>query len=590
MHARRANHLSIVSPSTSARPPAALLTPRTPHSALFSRSPPPSPGLPPPPRHAKASSSAHARIVKKLLAVFCSLTVLAWFGIRHWCTSRPHAYQGEYEMVGDSLLPEEPSVVAVTDPRGKMLWTLSLPAHLEFPLRPIQYQELCRQVSEVSLADQRGYYYTDPNFVDVQEAMEQGLLPQSQEHVKMVSAVGWDEHAMGVMGSEEVKLCETSLTFVMETSEAGMGKTLMSLWMAYGLAQKEGRAFFVDDTRWPYGNYTSYFAPPPAPSCLPPLTNQVVPCPHNARHLLVSAATTSWTFGSSFNEEYQDTKKSAVQRQHRIFGLLRQGYEALFNLRHDDAGYVLERAQNLYSPVQEGGNMSIGLHVRRGDRHPFELEYSKDYIPLDRYLFAARDVLVTHHGQSLSLNASSTRESKAAAASGSASNVLQAVSSTGASLPSVSSKIILASDDPDVYSAVEVGDAIRAQDRIVLASKTTLEATGAKNKNRYIDEISGWEGGFFRDVFWSLGKPSKVALDVEKNLEASQEAMRMRELVGRSYLLDLAVLAKADTVLCTVSATGCRLLAVMMGWEKSVEQVAWRNIDGPFYWSGIEYN
>jgi hypothetical protein len=31
---------------------------------------------------------------------------------------------------------------------------------------------------------------------------------------------------------------------------------LMMLWTAYGLAQKEGREFFVDDSRW-------YGTPPP---------------------------------------------------------------------------------------------------------------------------------------------------------------------------------------------------------------------------------------------------------------------------------------------------------------------------------------
>jgi len=36
----------------------------------------------------------------------------------------------------------------------------------------------------------------------------------------------------------------------METSDAGSENSLMGLWMSYGLAQKEDRAFFVDDTRW----------------------------------------------------------------------------------------------------------------------------------------------------------------------------------------------------------------------------------------------------------------------------------------------------------------------------------------------------
>jgi hypothetical protein len=40
------------------------------------------------------------------------------------------------------------------------------------------------------------------------------------------------------------------LTYVMETDDAGFGNTLMRLWMSYGLAKAENRAFFIDDTRW----------------------------------------------------------------------------------------------------------------------------------------------------------------------------------------------------------------------------------------------------------------------------------------------------------------------------------------------------
>jgi len=44
--------------------------------------------------------------------------------------------------------------------------------------------------------------------------------------------------------------CEKTLTYVMETEDAGFGNSMMKLWMSFGLAMKEGRAFFIDDTRW----------------------------------------------------------------------------------------------------------------------------------------------------------------------------------------------------------------------------------------------------------------------------------------------------------------------------------------------------
>ena len=64
--------------------------------------------------------------------------------------------------------------------------------------------------------------------------------------------------------------------------------------------------------------------------------------------------------------------------------------------------------------------------------------------------------------------------------------------------------------------------------------------------------------------------------------------MRLRELIGRAYMMDLAVLGQAsDVIICTVSAAGCRLLAVTMGWEKAMEKGNWANIDGNYGWTGV---
>jgi hypothetical protein len=298
----------------------------------------------------------------------------------------------------------------------------------------------------------------------------------------------------------------------------------------------------------------------------------MVPCPHNARHIVVSAATVQSTFGHAFTEEWEDPTKMRVQRQHKIFKLLQTGHEALFKLRTDDAKYVLNRALELYGDVKSEGGISIGMHVRHGDKHPLEYQYQKDYIPLDRYINTAREIYID-------LIENSGKKSKKRSAD--AGTALFARHTT--------SKMVLASDDPLVYESTEVGpNSIRAQDRIMLATKAALEAAQGK-KNPWIDEITGWEGGFYRDVFFSLGQPVGTANDMQK-LDAEnvpEQAMKLRELVGRAYLLDLAVLSKADTMVCTVSSTACRLLAVMMGWEKAIQQGNWRNIDGDFDWRGI---
>jgi hypothetical protein len=68
----------------------------------------------------------------------------------------------------------------------------------------------------------------------------------------------------------------------------------------------------------------------------------------------------------------------------------------------------------------------------------------------------------------------------------------------------------------------------------------------------------------------------------------SEETLRLRSLIGRAYMMDLAVLAGAsDKLVCTVSAMGCRLLAVMMGWEDAIDAGGRVNVDGSCERTGI---
>lgn len=617
MHVRRNPNLSIQStaaysqltPPVQSATSGAFLSPTVAsRRGLLSRSPPASPSLPSlVPRHGKKQpQTSHTRLIKRVIIGGLALVFLLWLIVRqlHASAQSSWSYDGdgeEWEMAGGTQLPQDPSVVAMADNSGKMRWTVSIPSNFDFPLRPAQYRDICHQAEEVS-KDMReegrtsntfakrmlNYYQKDQYYIDVQEAEEQALLPPSKASGRPKGFVE-DEMIADGLSTTGLKICERSLTYVMETDDAGFGNTLMRLWMSYGLAKAENRTFFIDDSRWyvqiyqsgiwnllttgrPYGKYVSYFINPPTAGCLPPPKSHMVPCPHNARHIVVSAATVQSTFGHAFNEEWEDPTKMRVQRQHKIFDLLRTGYEALFQLRTDDAKYVRKRVQELYSDIKSEGGISIGLHVRRGDKHPLEYQYQKDYIPLDRYTDTAREIyidLIANGGK---------RSTKRSADAG---NTILTRHTT--------SKMVLASDDPLVYESSEVGpNSIRAQDRIVLATKAALEAAQGK-KNPWIDEITGWEGGFYRDVFFSLGQPVGNAKDMQKldNDNVPEQAMRLRELVGRAYMLDLAVLSKADTMVCTVSSVGCRLLAVMMGWDKAILQGNWRNIDGQFDWKGV---
>lgn len=171
----------------------------------------------------------------------------------------------EYEMVGESELPDYPTPVVVTDKRGRAKWTVSIPPDTQFPLQPKQYAEICQQNVEVAYHVKdlhshshnafahHGYYYVDPNFMDVSEAEAHGLLPGPKAlSGKTILLNGLDGNIIGEQKDSlvEMEVCKKSMTFVLETSDAGLGQTLIMLWTAFGLAQREERAFFVDDSRW----------------------------------------------------------------------------------------------------------------------------------------------------------------------------------------------------------------------------------------------------------------------------------------------------------------------------------------------------
>lgn len=313
-----------------------------------------------------------------------------------------------------------------------------------------------------------------------------------------------------------------------------------------------------------YGRYHTFFRPPPQPSCLPPPPNHRLPCPHQAHHLLVSTSTAAWTFGAAFDRKFQDPRKSDQLRRKPLFALLRAGHDALFHLSEPDAGYAAKRRLELFGQDPSRSGPTVGLHVRRGDRHPLEYQYQKSYIPLETYMNAAQDVMA-------SATANSTTDGEASRAA---------------------PRMILASDDPDIYDAPELQPAIRAQSQIVLASKRTLDAAQGLSTpagGKFIEGNIGWEGGFFPNVFWNLGRSTnRVGTAREDRAEERDPpnamAVRLREFLARAYLLDLQLLSDADGVVCGVSSVGCRLLAVMMGWDHAIVKQRWRNVDGDLAW------
>ena len=174
------------------------------------------------------------------------------------------------------------------------------------------------------------------------------------------------------------------------------------------------------------------------------------------------------------------------------------------------------------------------------------------------------------------------------------------VSQQDKSASELESRILLASDDPDIYAAQEMTTVDRAQSYISLANKAALDAASPTTVpqssdaevvfTRFVEGNVGWEGGFFPSVFWALGNSAAGSgLRHEREDPPPNElSMSLRGLVARAYLLDLKVLGASDAVVCSVSSIGCRLLAVMLGWQKGILEGRWKNIDGDFGWRALD--
>lgn len=488
-------------------------------------------------------------------------------------------------MVAQDDLPDFPTPIVIDDNHGHSKWTVSIPRNQPFPLSMEDYAEMmghCREaaVRQTSDSDASGSQtplksHGTNRFVDVAEAEKTHLLHSGDilptKATRTGQFVGFEEDM------DHLPVCQSSVTYVLESTNAGLGHAVMSMWTSYGISKALGKAFFVDDSRWAYGRYTNIFQAPPMPSCRPPPRHHILPCPAEARHLVISNTNANEILPALIARIGIDSKNENRQ----LFNLARVGYKALFKLNKDDAAYTERRIREFKSKAKAGETSSIdipviGLHIRHGDRHPLEYQYKDTYIPAEVYLNKVQNLVDEHYNETVGSSYKGTRESIA----------------------------MVASDDPRVHQESELSNFSQAQDNIQLASKDNIEEANHNPSvlHRFVEDTFGWEGGFFAPMFWYLGSDrrnnaanapvaSPYVSDVTAvaKLKPSAQTLALRSLLGRAYMMDLAVLSGAsDKVVCAVSAMGCRILGVMLGWEEGIEAGAWINVDGNYKWRGID--
>ncbi|KAG6005392.1 hypothetical protein E4U21_000172 [Claviceps maximensis] len=550
-------------------------------------SPPPSPSLPAlVPRRRKRSAPVvlfvhrPSRFIRTIFYLSTFLTVLYFLisALRNHNITQsglPYFRNAQYEMVAQDGFPNFPTPVVLSDANNQAKWTVSIPRNYEFPLSMEEYagmNGLCREVSarvrelhhKAPLSDLNTLSNDRPDdyFVEVHEAEQARMLsvvPLGQPPKHSGHFVGLTYESMSGK-----PFCRKSLTFVLETPKAGLGDTIMAIWTLHSLAQEQGRAFFIDDSRWAYGTYTDLFLSPPAPPCRPPPRHQMLPCPAQTRHLLVSSVTLEHVLPALLATHQRHGQTDLGPKD--LFDLAHAGYKSLFHLNQEDQVYVKKRIRSIRAKAQYTklpvDVPILGFHIRHGDRHPLESQYRDTYIPSEVF---------TSHGQS---------------------ELEARYNGTGVQPEDYEAIRIIASDDPMVHQEPDFSDALFAQERIRLATKEVIEAsnTNPQYLHHAVDEAFGWEGGFFSAMFWNLGaKPKNNAAEENIQQQPSDDTLRLRNLVGRAYMMDLAVLAGAsDKVICAVSAMGCRLLAVMMGWERAMQQGDWVNVDGDYGWAGLD--
>ncbi|MBW0498135.1 hypothetical protein O181_037850 [Austropuccinia psidii MF-1] len=362
--------------------------------------------------------------------------------------------------------------------------------------------------------------------------------------------------------SQGEKICNKTLTYLLD-DDFGFTFHLNAITFAAALAKNDSRAFFIVDAEWDRDLWTTYFKTLPDPGCSPPPPTEMVGCPRGSRHWIVTSSILSYHFSDAILQPNFGNNQAVDQKiqtapvgiipytRQPIYDMAREAFSKLFILTTESQRLIHETKQAIIaSQVWSSGVDGqlppyISVHIRKGDRHPYDPSHKFDYIPIMDYI--------------------------------------DTINSTWRKLRDLDNKL---PENPNIYLASDTPLSLDQFQAMTPKSWRSFHLSRAGPKN-----LSG------------LAHPHEYA---QSHFHAHSVVERVEFTKGQ--LIDMAFLAggwpnvkgsielspgnseKPVSVICTASSNMCQFAALQLGWEDAFEKSKWINIDMPLLhkWEGIE--
>ncbi|KZT56131.1 hypothetical protein CALCODRAFT_330657 [Calocera cornea HHB12733] len=321
-----------------------------------------------------------------------------------------------------------------------------------------------------------------------------------------------------VLHTESPNVCSSSITYMLD-GEIGLAADLALIAQIAGLARERNRTFFIDDTYWNRGSWLDYFEDvrltQPGPE------PGCLPPPANE---LVACPRLArhWVVTSHTAKFHMTHDFSEAYQDPYKHSVDRQ--RPIFETGRLSMSDTIRPTSVIGDLVHQARSALskepyIGVHIRRGDQPAMSWRYHKGYVPTSEYVSA----------------------------------VQQAV------------------DELDIDSIYVSSDALSG----------LLEFSEGAREEWHIHASLATAGS---QVEYSVDRETEGYFQNQWDYIPDEE----RAALTRGMIIDLALVTGAwakdeserpSTVICTLSSHVCRIAAMTLGWERSIEQKGWVEID-----------